>query len=196
MIQRIRPEGSERAEESDEILMSRYKGEGNQEAFAQLLDRYQAELLRYLTKYTGSSELGADILQNTFMQILLKKHLYKDGALVRPWLYSIATHQAIDVLRKIGKHPTVSLDQPIKSEFMDPLVVEEQKDCVRTAIADLSPVLREVVVLAYFQNFKYREISDRLKVPIGTVKSRLHAALLKLREERRLLFGENEVPQT
>jgi RNA polymerase sigma-70 factor (ECF subfamily) len=125
--------------------------------------------------------------------------LYEDGRPVRPWLYAIATHQAVDALRKVGRHPTVSLDQRVTTNDSDAgtlidllvsdesgplseLQGQERAAWVRESVAKLPDALRETVILAYHQDLKYREIAEILKIPVGTVKSRLHAALAKLQQ--------------
>ena len=127
--------------------------------------------------------------------------LYEDGRPVRPWIYSIATHQAVDALRKAGRHPTISLDQKMTGQGgdaeagslvdllvsatdgpLDELEGEERKRWVRDSVAKLPEALRQTLILAYNQDLKYREIADILKIPVGTVKSRLHAALTKLQQ--------------
>ena len=95
---------------SDEDLMSRYRDSADPDDFNELVRRYERELYRYLARYLGNPALAEDVFQNTFLQVHLKRALYEDGRPVRPWLYSIATHQAVDALRKAGRHPTVSLD--------------------------------------------------------------------------------------
>jgi RNA polymerase sigma-70 factor (ECF subfamily) len=119
---------------------------------------------------------------------------------VRPWLYTIATHQAIDALRRNGRHQALSLDQhreeyaggeaqnltaSLESPAPGPVELaqgEEGRQHVRAAVDRLPDFLRQVVVLAYYQGLKYREVADILGIPVGTVKSRLHAALVKLQE--------------
>src|SRR5436305_265770 len=108
------------AQLSDEELLSRYRDEGRPEDFDALVHRYERELFRYLARYLGDPALADDVFQNTFLQVHLKRGLYEDGRPVRPWLYSIATHQAIDALRKAGRHSTVSLDQRGGSGESDP----------------------------------------------------------------------------
>lgn len=188
---------------TDEVLLSRYRDEGRTPDFDALVHRYERELYRYLVRYTGDAALAEDVFQNTFLQVHLKKALYEDGRPVRPWLYSIATHQAVDALRKAGRHPTVSLDvrggsggESDPSALVDMLVGggknplaelqgEEHKEWVRSAIEKLPDSLRQTLILAYFQDLKYREIAEIQKIPVGTVKSRLHAALAKLQEMAR-----------
>jgi RNA polymerase sigma-70 factor (ECF subfamily) len=98
---------------TDEELLGRYRESGNAADFNELVRRYERELYRYLARYLGDASLADDVFQNTFLQVHLKRGLYEDGRPVRPWLYSIATHQAVDALRKVGRQPTVSLDQQI-----------------------------------------------------------------------------------
>ncbi len=186
---------------TDEVLLSRYRDEGRTADFDVLVHRYERELYRYLVRYTGDAALAEDVFQNTFLQVHLKRGLYEDGRPVRPWLYSIATHQAVDALRKAGRHPTISLDlrsnsgggDSDPSALVDLLVGanagplaelqgEERKEWVRTAIERLPDALKQTLILAYFQDLKYREIAEIQKIPVGTVKSRLHAALAKLQE--------------
>jgi RNA polymerase sigma-70 factor (ECF subfamily) len=181
--------------------MSRYRDEAPEPVFTELVRRYERELYRYLVRYLGDSSLAEDVFQNTFLQVHMKRGLYEDGRAFRPWLYSIATHQAVDQLRKAGRHPTVSLDQRVtpghrESEagsLLDLLVNEgagpltelqeqERHQWVRDSIQRLPESLRQTLILAYHQDLKYREIADILKIPVGTVKSRLHAALSKLQD--------------
>src|SRR5215213_4112645 len=119
----IKAPGSEAAEDlaqvSDEELLTRYRESGRTSDFDALVHRYQNELYRYLARYTGDPALAEDVFQNTFLQVHLKRGLYEDGRPVRPWLYSIATHQAVDALRKVGRHPTVSLDQRVAGSAGD-----------------------------------------------------------------------------
>ena len=188
---------------SDEELLTRFS-KGQKEAFGVLVRRYERELYGYLRRYLGDSSLADDVFQNTFLQIHLKRGLYEDGRPFRPWLYAIGTHQAVDALRKAGRHPTMSLDQRVtpnqrESEagsLLDLLVNEangplaelqeqERRQWVRDSIERLPDSLRQTLILAYHQDLKYREIAEILKIPVGTVKSRLHAALSKLQDMAR-----------
>jgi RNA polymerase sigma-70 factor, ECF subfamily len=189
---------------SDEALLSRYRDHGRTEDFDALIHRYQNELYRYLARYLGDRSLAEDVFQNTFLQIHLKRGMYEEGRPVRPWIYSIATHQAVDALRKQGRHPTISLDQNVHSNAgesdagrlvdlltsdesgpLAELQGEERKEWVRDSVARLPDALRQTLLLAYNEDLKYREIAEILKIPVGTVKSRLHAALARLQQMAR-----------
>jgi RNA polymerase sigma-70 factor, ECF subfamily len=183
---------------SDEELMTRFC-HGQAEAFGVLVRRYERELYGYLRRYLGDGSLAEDVFQNTFLQVYVKSGRYEPGRPVRPWLYTIATHQAIDALRRNGRHQAVSLEQQAEAadgemhgllEMLEgrgpgPLESasdEERRRRVRATVDRLPDFLRQVLILAYYQGLKYREIADALDIPVGTVKSRLHAALVKLQE--------------
>ena len=184
---------------SDEELLTRFR-RGHRDAFAGLVQRYERELYCYLRRYLGDAALADDVFQNTFLQVYVKIGSYEPGRPVRPWLYTIATNQAIDAMRRNGRHQAVSLCQrredrtlgeaddlasSLESRGVDPLdaaQTEERRLAVRAAVDRLPDFLRQVVVLGYYQGLKYREIADILNIPLGTVKSRLHAALQRLQE--------------
>jgi RNA polymerase sigma-70 factor (ECF subfamily) len=188
---------------SDEDLMSRYRDSADPDDFNELVRRYERELYRYLARYLGNPALAEDVFQNTFLQVHLKRALYEDGRPVRPWLYAIATHQAVDALRKAGRHPTVSLDRRVANPGesdpgslvdllvgdgaapLDDMQEQERREWVARSVEKLPEALKQTLTLAYHQDLKYREIAEILKIPVGTVKSRLHAALAKLQEMAR-----------
>lgn len=195
-MSKARPDESDLSRVSDEELLGRYRA-GCARAFTVLVQRYERELYNYLRRYLGDATLAEDVFQNTFLQLHLKIDLYETGRSVRPWLYTIATNQAIDALRKGNRHRTVSLDARapnldeachafvdlIHGASDDPLQaleLDERRQWVRDALDRLPSYLRAVVVMAYYQGLKYREIAEVLDIPVGTVKSRLHAAVAKL----------------
>ncbi|MFM7035479.1 MAG: RNA polymerase sigma factor, partial [Planctomycetia bacterium] len=134
----------------------------------------------------------------TFLQVHLKKEQFEEGRRFRPWLYTIATTQAIDAQRRNRRHRMVSLDNRTGGEDDVGALVEmlsgtdrtadekmeeaEAREWVRGAVEELPDTLRSTLILVYHQGMKYREAADALGIPVGTVKSRLHSALLKLNE--------------
>jgi RNA polymerase sigma-70 factor, ECF subfamily len=185
---------------SDEDLLLAYRDTADRLAFAELVRRYERELYSYLRRYLGDAGMAEDAFQATFLQVHLKCDQFDEGRKFRPWLYTIATNQAIDAQRRNRRHRSVSLDRATKHEnsddlgsLMDLLVSKEpapdsraesaqQRDWIRRAVEQLPDALREAVNLVYYQGLKYRDAADVLKIPVGTVKSRLHSAILKLNE--------------
>jgi RNA polymerase sigma-70 factor (ECF subfamily) len=95
---------------SDEELLTQFCL-GQTAAFGVLVKRYEKELYGYLHRYLGDRNLADDVFQNTFLQLYTKIATYEAGRPVRPWLYTIATHQAIDALWRKGRNPAFSLYQ-------------------------------------------------------------------------------------
>lgn len=182
---------------TDEELLMEYRLAGVPAAFEMLVKRYERELYNYLRRFLGNQVLAEDAFQATFMQVYLKCHLFDAERKVRPWLYTVATNQAIDIQRRNRRHRLVSLDRPnrtqhdelgtlmdvLSSKEVDPghgMEQTERKEWIREAVAALPEQLRSAVKLVYFRGMKYREAADELEVPVGTVKSRLHAAVKRL----------------
>ena len=183
---------------TDEELLHDFRVSGNRESFAALVKRYERELYSYLRRYLGDAELAEDSFQLTFLQVYLKAQQFEEGRKVKPWLYAVATNQAIDAQRRNRRHKMTSLDRPFSSGENDDLgnllemlvshelgpavqVSEfERREWMDQTISELPEGLREVVTLVYFQEMKYREAAEVLKIPVGTVKSRLHAAVARL----------------
>ncbi|MBA61708.1 MAG: RNA polymerase subunit sigma-70 [Planctomycetaceae bacterium] len=187
-------------EYSDEEILSIYKKNGDRGLFAQLVRRYERELYSYLRRYMGNAEMAEDVFQSTFLQVHLKCEQFDEGRRFRPWLYTVATNQAIDFQRRNKRHRMASLDRTTKSDDsvdigslvnllegregdpLDHVAQLERGQWVQQAIGELSEEMRSVINLIYYQGMKYREAADVLEIPVGTVKSRLHAAVMKLHE--------------
>ena len=186
---------------SDEELLVDYRDHGNRPAFDELVHRYEKELYGYLRNYLGDPEMAEDVFQQTFLQIYLKCDQFEAARQLRPWLYAVATNQAIDHQRHYGRHRMASLDRRMgrKDEECDTGAFVELFGCpyrgpveesenheqaseIRRAVDDLPEQMRQVVLLIYFQGLKYREAAQALGIPVGTVKSRLHGAVQKLGE--------------
>lgn len=184
---------------SDEELLLAYRRTGDRDLFSLLVQRYERELYSYLRRYLGDAEMAEDAFQAAFLQVHLKCKHYEPGRAVRPWLYTIATNQAIDAQRRNRRHRMVSLDRAGAADGDDvgklldllvsaepspsaQLTAMERQAWLAKAVKSLPEGLRDVVQLVYFQEMKYREAADVLGIPVGTVKSRLHAAVAKLNE--------------
>jgi RNA polymerase sigma-70 factor (ECF subfamily) len=185
---------------TDEELLLRYRSSGERTAFEALVHRYERELYSYLRRYLGDATLAEDAFQATFLQVHLKLNHFDPERKFRPWLYTIATNQAIDAQRRNKRHRMVSLDRRNQTDVegdvgsllqllvgKEPgatsnLEREERQAWIRQAVDNLPEQLRGALALVYYQGLKYREAAEALGIPVGTVKSRLHAAIIKLNE--------------
>ncbi|MFO0913924.1 MAG: RNA polymerase sigma factor [Pirellulales bacterium] len=197
---------AERLPRTDEQLLLDYRDRGDRQAFAELVHRYERELFSYLRRYLGDAEMADDVFQATFMQVHAKLKHFDEDRRFRPWLYRIATNQAIDYQRRNRRHKLGSLDWSGDSSEDDAprlgallastesgpaerVETEEQRRWVRDQIERLSEPLRSVVMMVYYQGLKYREVGDALSIPVGTVKSRMHTALNQLNQAWDEEFG-------
>lgn len=191
------PSTNNPVEPTDEDLLQQFCAAADGQAYEVLVRRYEQELFSYLRRYLGNAEMAEDVFQATFLQVYLKRERFEQGRRFRPWLYTIATNQAIDAQRRNRRHRMVSLDQKTSDDevgglmeivsadgptAIEQLEDEEAKEWVRTAVDSLPETLRAALILVYHQGMKYREAADVLGIPVGTVKSRLHAALLRLNQ--------------
>ncbi|MCH7507688.1 MAG: RNA polymerase sigma factor [Proteobacteria bacterium] len=195
---------------SDEELLVQYRETGDRELFAKLVHRYEGELFNYLRRYLGDTQMAEDVFQATFLQVHLKCDQFQKGRRFRPWLYTIATHQAIDARRRNKRHQMVSLDrngttgdedvgklidllvssEPTPLEHVD---ARERGRHVQQAVSQLPEPMQAVVQLVYYQGMKYSDAAEVMSVPVGTVKSRLHSAIQKLSEIWTSTHAQNKV---
>jgi RNA polymerase sigma-70 factor (ECF subfamily) len=188
---------AELQQQSDEQLLHEYRTSQDSAVFTELVSRYQRELYNYLRRFLGDAVLAEDVFQTTFLQVHVKRELFESGRKFRPWLYTIATNQAIDAQRRNRRHRRLSLDQAHRSNGEAlPALMEvvasgeagpaeeaefgERAQWVREAVDKLPDPLQSAVRLVYFRGMKYRDAAKVMSVPVGTVKSRLHSAIQRL----------------
>ena len=184
---------------TDEQLLLGYRKHGRREWFAELVRRYERPLYAYLCRFLGDPDRAEDVFQATFFQVHLKADQFDPGRRFRPWLYAVATNQAIDFQRRNRRHRAASLDaledrqsrsrdvaplrDMIADEQPDPwqrVLQQDQAERLHVILQQLTPAMRAVVELVYFQGFSYQETADALGIPLGTVKSRMNAAVHRL----------------
>ncbi|MGQ0626932.1 MAG: RNA polymerase sigma factor [Phycisphaerales bacterium] len=184
---------------TDEELLSAYRT-GETGALEVIVRRHHDDLMRFLIRLVGDRTGAEDVFQETFLQIHTSADAFDASRRFKPWLFTIAANKARDLLRRNNRRRTLDLSAPIAGRggaggdgesgpsFVDLMEVRvpqpgdainaaEQERVVQAAVAELPAMLREVLLLAYFQRLSYNQIADALGIPLGTVKSRLHAAV-------------------
>jgi RNA polymerase sigma-70 factor (ECF subfamily) len=182
-----------RKNSTDAELFARYAA-GEQAAFREIVNRYRNSLYNFLRQFLGRHDLVEDVFQETFLQLFASRDNFDSSRPLKPWLFTIAANKAKDALRKqqrsyavsigtIARNEDMSFDEMLNSLASDNVTPEHQLQRdevavkVRRIIANMSPDLREILILAYFQRFSYKQMAEILSIPIGTVKSRLHTAV-------------------
>lgn len=175
---------------TDEQLLAAYVA-GDRSAFERLVARYTGELYGFFCRFVGNAAAADDLVQEAFLQVHLAARSFDPGRSFKPWLYTIAANKGRDFLRARGRRGEVSLDASAGDDgpaFADGLessapptteVVDAQsRDRLVRALIDQMPEhLRLILIMGYYQQLPYAEIAEILDVPVGTVKSRLHAAV-------------------
>jgi RNA polymerase sigma-70 factor, ECF subfamily len=179
-----------------EGLVSRARA-GDYRAFDELVELYQDKIHNYVVRMVGDASAAEDIAQEAFVKAFRNLGSFRGASSFQTWLYRIASNLTIDaVRRRRRKDNTVSLDAPLEGdegqmarELEDVSVpgpagrleTAELQGVVHSAIQELSPKLRTVVVLYELQGLSYEEIAEVLGCPLGTVKSRLFNARMELK---------------
>lgn len=169
---------------SESELLTR-TGEGDREAFRALVERLGPQGLALARRVTNNKDLAEEALQEAFAAVWIKAGRFdstKGG--VRQWVFTLVHHKAVDAVRREQTATRVAEVAPEPAPADDPEQMgwmADRKERVEKAMAELSPLQREAINLAYFGGLTYREVAVKLGVPEGTAKSRLRDGLLTLR---------------
>ena len=181
-------------EHSDSELLRQYL-QGDADAFTEIVNRYKNPLYAFLRRFLNRQDLVEDVFQETFLQLYNSREKFDLSRPLRPWLFTIAANKAKDALRKMQRDSSmsigaiadsgnVSVDDVVnllasyKTTPSDVASKEETAVQVRQIIANMPENLRGILILAYFEQFSYKQMAEILSIPIGTVKSRLHTAVV------------------
>lgn len=194
---------SDRAKE-DYSLVQKALNEGDQQAYAALMNRYRDSIFFMVLKMVHNRDDADDLTIEAFGKAFSNLHKYTPDYAFSTWLFRISINNCIDFIRK-KKLKTTSMDQPIsegsdynpsmniKSQALDPeekFIKAQRAKLMRGVIERLNPKYRRLIELRYFQEFSYDEIAKELEIPLGTVKAQLFRAkellynILKSSKER------------
>lgn len=195
-----------RHRERDEGEIVRACQNGDTHAFGLLVNRYQKQMFNIAFRMAGNYEDACEIVQEAFLSAYRSIRKFRGKAKFSTWLYSITINQTRSHLREIKNrnlHEELSVDDPSGEEGLFPrkqigsreIGVAEQveqkeiREKVQECINTLDDEHREVLVLRDIQGFSYEEMAEMLKLPDGTVKSRLFRARLLLKNSLEKVLG-------
>lgn len=156
-------------------------------AYIQLYTYFSPRVKSFLIGKGMTPAAADDVLQEVMLAVWQKAKLYRPArAAVSTWIFTIARNKYVDRLRREQRQPGVSDDPDLRAadtaSATDEASREEKKIAVHTALSQLRPEQRDVVVLAFIKGLAHSEIAQRLDLPLGTVKSRIRMAFGHLRE--------------
>jgi RNA polymerase sigma-70 factor (ECF subfamily) len=183
--------------------------DGDEAAFRELVNRYKNGLYAFLKQFLNHQDMVEDAFQETFLQLFTSRASFDTSRPLRPWLFTIAANKAKDALRKrqrtaatpigtIADSQEMSFDEVLNALTADDTMPYEQlqeselSTQVGQVIADMPENLREILILAYFNKFSYKQMAQILSIPIGTVKSRLHTAVGRFAKEWKSIGREQK----
>lgn len=193
---------------TDEQLLKEYL-DGKTASFELLARRHASELFQFTIRFTGNSVAAEDVVQETLLQMHKSAASFDPTRRFKPWLFTIAANKARDYLRRRNRRRELPFDAQMDNEdessrrFVDLLAgdqpiaggdmeLEDKRRLVRAAVDVLPDKLREVLILAYFHRLAYKDIASALGIPLGTVKSRLHAAIASFRDSYEAVMDKAE----
>lgn len=174
--------------------------DGDQEAFAQLLERYANQIYRLCYRMLGNQHEAEDAVQETFLRVHMNLDRYDGNYKFSTWIFRICTNLCIDRLRK-RKKTAYSLDSQMNDEegtdgyaFLESkeltpeaqLILSESQRTVRRLIDDLPEKYKSIIVLRYLQDLSVKEISEVTGMPESTVKTRMHRGRELLRRKLKI----------
>ncbi len=177
-----RPESPSGSAEREDLLL-RYRA-GDEAAFEELVEWMGPRLLGYFLRQGASPSVADDLVQRVFVRVLQNLDRYRPQGRLDAWLLRIARNLWIDRTRR--KRPLLRFDEDLDAEDPRPgpdamAVAADRAAALRDALRRLDPASRELLELAVLQRLPYGEVARLLGVPVGTVKSRVHYALRRLR---------------
>ncbi len=187
----------------DEIeLMKRIKA-GDEEALGELYDLYNRLLYGLIISIVKTREEAEDVLQEVFVKIWEKASTFnEDRGNVYSWIVTLTRNKAIDRIRSKGyktqKKASLDVVAPefsLEGDSFDPLettIFSDRAELVRNALSKIPESQSEVLKIAYYKGMTQNEISDQLKIPLGTVKTRMRQGMIKLKDILREFISYNE----
>ncbi|MCD1258231.1 RNA polymerase sigma factor SigW [Paenibacillus athensensis] len=180
-----------------ELRLIQLSRTGDRGAFVELVELYRSKIQRLAYRMLHNRPDSEDIVQETFMRVYLNLNHYDESQKFSTWIYRIGKNVAIDLLRK--KKPVQSLDAELSDADDDysyysklasqdhtpehAVLQTETQEHVRKAINKLADKYKAVITLYYMEELSLQEISDKLQLPVTTVKTRLHRGRELLRKK-------------
>ncbi len=164
----------------------------NKDFFAYIIDRYEEKIFRYIKRITNAREDDLfDILQDVFVKVYQNLNDFDSGLKFSSWIYRIAHNQVIDNHRKNKVRPhgnSIDIDESVLQNISNDFDIIKEADLeygkkyIQQALRGLDEKYKEILILRFFEEKDYKEISDILKKPMGTVATLLNRAKKQFRE--------------
>jgi len=156
----------------------------NKEAYSEIIKRYQGKLMRYAKYLVNDNERASDVVQDAFIKAYINLNSFDTKRKFSSWIYRIVHNEAVNLINKYKKEKplfeNIDFDSGINIE--EEYTQNEVRKMVKNCLEEMSLLYREPLSLYYLEEKSYKEISDILRIPIGTVGIRINRAKLIMRQ--------------
>ena len=155
----------------------------DKQLYAQIVDRYEEKLLRYVTYLIHDENVAADVVQNTFIKAYINLNAFDKNKKFSSWIYRISHNEAMNAIKKYHKEVKMNedFDMPSDTDLNEEFSKNEMKKMVNSCLDTMPVKYSEVLVLYFLEDKSYEEIGYILRIPSGTVGTRINRgkALMK-----------------
>lgn len=169
---------------------------GNRERYGLLVERYEQKMSRYVRRFLYDADDAADVVQDVFVKAYINIKSFDIKQRFSPWMYRIAHNECINSIKKKKREPLPFFDadalfpHPVARERADDeMQVKQIRLALDRCLKELDAKYREPLILYYFEELEYREISDILRIPVSTVGVRLNRGRVILKERYEARYG-------
>ncbi len=175
--------------ETDEKLVREFVASGSRGAFSELYLRYRDKVFNTAYRIVGDYDGARDVAHDVFLKVYLEAASFRHRSSFSSWIYRIAVNRSLDEARRAKRRRShasmdalgMNIESPRAHDRPHEVAMEREREAaLLAALEDLSPKLRTVIALRYFEMLSYDEIAQIIRRPVGTVKSRLRRAHRKL----------------
>lgn len=180
-------EGGSKPPDKDAVLIQRIAFQRDREAFAALFDAYAPRVKAFMMRKGANAEQAEDLVQETMIAVWSKAALYvADRGTVATWIFTISRNLRIDRMRREKTSLFTDLegyDVETDEEGQDEAMGRHQEDSfVARALAQIPEEQRQLLIMSYMEDMAQSEIAAKLQIPLGTVKSRMRLAYIRMRK--------------
>ena len=156
----------------------------DKEAYSEIIKRYGEKLLRYADYLINDSDMAGDIVQESFIKAYVNLNGFDTKKKFSSWIYRIVHNEAMNAVKKQKKSVPMYEDFDIDSgvDLEDEIIVKEMKDKTHNCLSQMPVIYREPLSLFYLEEKSYEEIGDILRIPAGTVGTRINRAKILMKK--------------
>ena len=171
------------SDKSDEDIVEMVRKK-DKELYSEIIKRYESKLLRYSNYLVNDGDLAGDIVQESFIKAYINLNGFDLKKKFSSWIYRIAHNEAMNAVKKQKKHVPMyeSFDVDSGVDLEDEIIVKEMKSRTHNCLSQMPVIYREPLSLFYIEEKSYEEISDILRIPVGTVGTRVNRAKILMKK--------------